>query len=239
LQRLQPVFATVAKALTIAVFTMAGPVVLWPGFCYYCIRWGEINLLARWILVPLIGAFIGWLTNVLAIRMLFRPRRPLKIFCWTLQGLIPKRQAEIAANIAGVVDKNLLPLDEVLAHINTPDVAGRLTTVVAELARRRLVERLPSFIPQGLREAAGRAIEETLYREMPSALQELIDELGRNPGTFSIGEILAAKFNKLNLNQVEEVVVEVAGRELRYIEWLGGLLGFIIGLVQAVLAGWR
>ncbi|KYH32262.1 DUF445 domain-containing protein [Neomoorella mulderi] len=193
-------------------------------------------MLARWILIPLIGAFIGWLTNVVAIKMLFRPRRPVKIFCWTLQGLIPKRQAEIAANIAGVVDKNLLPLNEVLAHLNTPAVAGRITAIVAEVARRRLVERLPSFIPQGLKEAAGRAVEETLHREMPPALQELIEELGRNPEAFSIGEILAAKFKKLNLNQVEEVVVEVAGRELRYIEWLGGLLGFLIGLVQAALA---
>ncbi|CEP67909.1 Protein of unknown function DUF445,transmembrane [Moorella glycerini] len=190
-------------------------------------------------MIPLIGALIGWLTNVVAIRMLFRPRRPLKIFCWTLQGLIPKRQAEIAANIAGVVDKNLLPFNEVLAHLNTPAVVGRITAIVAEVARRRLVERLPSFIPQGLKETAGRSVEETLRRDMPSALQELIEELGRSPGSFSIGELVAAKFNKLNLNQVEEVVVEVAGRELRYIEWLGGLLGFLIGLVQAALAGLR
>ncbi|WP_258360027.1 DUF445 domain-containing protein [Moorella sulfitireducens] len=196
-------------------------------------------MLTRWILIPLIGALIGWLTNAVAIRMLFRPQRPVKIFFWTLQGVIPRRQAEIAANIAGVVDKDLLPLKEVLAYLNTPAVARSFTDTVAEVARRRLVERLPYFIPQGLKEVAGRAIEETLHREMPPAMQELLEELGRNPGTFSIGEIIEAKFNKLNLNQIEKVVVEVAGRELRYIEWLGGLLGFLIGLVQAALASWR
>ncbi|MGI9861843.1 DUF445 family protein [Moorella naiadis] len=195
-------------------------------------------MLARWVLIPLIGAFIGWLTNVIAIRMLFRPRRPVKILFWTLQGLIPKRQAEIAANIAGVVDKDLLPWQEVLEQLHTPALEDRLTTMVVEVARRRLLERLPSFIPPGLKEAAGRSIEETLRREMPSAIRELLAEIGRAPGVFSLGGVVAAKFNKLNLQQVEEIVVEVAGRELRYIEWLGGLLGFLIGLIQALLAGW-
>ncbi|BCV22018.1 DUF445 domain-containing protein [Moorella sp. Hama-1] len=195
-------------------------------------------MLARWVLIPLIGAFIGWLTNVVAIRMLFRPRRPVKILFWTLQGLIPKRQAEIAANIAGVVDKDLLPWQEVLERLHTPALEDRLTTMVIEVARRRLLERLPSFIPSGLKEAAGRSMEETLRREMPSAIGELVAEIGRMPGVFSLGSVVADKFNKLNLEQVEEVVVEVAGRELRYIEWLGGLLGFLIGLIQALLAGW-
>ncbi|WP_338823523.1 hypothetical protein MHOCP_17180 [Moorella humiferrea] len=196
-------------------------------------------MLARWIFIPLIGAFIGWMTNVIAIRMLFRPRRPVKILFWTLQGLIPRRKAEIAANIAGVVDKDLLPVKEVLAYFNTPEATAGLTKIVADLVRRRLVERLPSFIPLGLREAAGRTIEETIMKEMPSALEELIEELSRNPASFSIGEILAEKFNKLDIAQMEDVVVTVAGRELRYIEWLGGLLGLLIGVVQAFLAGWR
>lgn len=199
---------------------------------------GVNKMYARWILIPLIGAFIGWLTNVIAIKMLFRPRRPVKILSWTLQGLIPKRQAEIAANIARVVDKDLLPLQEVLEQLHTPALEDRLTTMVVEVARRRLLERLPSFIPTGLKEVAGRSMEETLRREMPPAIQELLEELGQAKGVFSLGEVVAAKFNKLNLQQVEQIVIEVAGRELRYIEWLGGLLGLLIGLIQALLAGW-
>lgn len=66
----------------------------------------------RWIVIPLIGAFIGWITNVLAIRLLFRPHRPFQFLFWTFQGLIPKRRAEIAANVARVVDKDLLPSEK-------------------------------------------------------------------------------------------------------------------------------
>lgn len=55
--------------------------------------------------------------------------------------------------------------------------------------------------------------------------------------SFSLGDLVAEKINKLDLHQVENLIVEVAGRELRYIELLGGVLGFFIGLVQAFVAG--
>lgn len=193
----------------------------------------------RWLVIPLIGAFIGWITNLLAIRLLFRPHRPFRLIFWTLQGVIPKRRAEIAASVARVVDKDLLPLPEVVAQLHTQALEERITDLIIEVARRRLLERLPSFFPPGLKEAAGKTVEETLRREIPPALQELEAELAAaSPTTFSLGQMVADKINKLDLKKVEDIILEVASRELRYIEILGGVLGFFIGLIQAALAGW-
>lgn len=186
-------------------------------------------------IIPFVGAFIGWVTNVLAIRLLFRPYRPVKIFCWHLQGLIPKRRTELAANVAGVVDKELLPMTEIMAHLRTPHLEEQITTMVVDVARRRLLERLPFFIPVGLREVLDRTTEETLRREVPSALRELEGELAAG-ASFSIGQMVEEKINKLDLREVEAIILSVASRELRYIEYLGGLLGFLIGLVQMALA---
>lgn len=41
------------------------------------------------ILTPLITAGIGWLTNWVAIQMLFHPRVPMRVFFWKWQGLTP------------------------------------------------------------------------------------------------------------------------------------------------------
>src|SRR3989338_4570246 len=49
---------------------------------------------------PIAGAIIGWFTNYVAIKMLFRPYRPVNLLGYKLQGLIPKRRKEIAAGIA-------------------------------------------------------------------------------------------------------------------------------------------
>lgn len=189
-----------------------------------------------WIAAPLVGAFIGWVTNVLAIRLLFRPHQPVRIWRFTLQGLIPRRRREIAASVADVIDRELLPWPDLVERLYTPAMEQSLGRAVAKVACHRLQERLPAFLPGGIREVAGRALEEGLRREMPAALAELKCMLKAGEvARFSLGETVAQRIDALDLSQVEGIVLAVASRELRYIEILGGLLGFLIGLVQAAL----
>lgn len=58
----------------------------------------------------------GWITNILAIKLLFRPLRPYKIplLNYEIQGLLPKRKAEIASNIGKTVDEELLSIEDIL-----------------------------------------------------------------------------------------------------------------------------
>lgn len=65
------------------------------------------TLIAR----PLIGAVIGYITNDIAIRMLFRPRTAKYIFGMKLPftpGLIPKEKSRIASSIGITISKNLM-----------------------------------------------------------------------------------------------------------------------------------
>ena len=67
----------------------------------------ELAYIAR----PLIGAIIGYITNDIAIRMLFRPRTAKYIFGVKLPftpGLIPKEKSRIAASIGNAISKNLM-----------------------------------------------------------------------------------------------------------------------------------
>lgn len=49
-------------------------------------------MLTKLAVLAIIGAFIGWMTNVFAIKLLFRPLQPVNILGIKLQGLIPKRK---------------------------------------------------------------------------------------------------------------------------------------------------
>lgn len=65
----------------------------------------------KMFLAPVLGGLIGYITNDLAIRMLFRPRRAICIGKWQLPftpGLIPRQKARIAASIGAVVNNELL-----------------------------------------------------------------------------------------------------------------------------------
>jgi len=193
---------------------------------------------SRWVLIPLLGAFIGWITNVLAIRLLFRPRKPYRFLFWTLQGLIPKRRDELAAQIANVLDRDLLPLEELVKRFKDKGVEDKLTVLVGEIVYKYVIERLPNFLPLGWKVAIGHALEEAVRREVPALLEKMEDELLFRAGDYSLGSIAMEKLKALQLEQIEELVLKVAAKELRYIELLGGILGLAIGLLQALLSSW-
>jgi hypothetical protein len=52
------------------------------------------------LLPPVVGAVIGWLTNYVAIKLLFRPHVPFSLLGYQVQGVIPKRRKEIARSMA-------------------------------------------------------------------------------------------------------------------------------------------
>lgn len=70
----------------------------------------------EYIAAPVIGSVIGYFTNYLAVKMLFRPLKPVKIGNFTLPftpGIIPKGRDRLAKAIGGAVGNSLLT-DEVL-----------------------------------------------------------------------------------------------------------------------------
>ena len=63
------------------------------------------------MIAPLLGGVIGYITNGIAIKMLFRPLKPVYVFGKQLPftpGLIPKEKTRIARSVGNVISKELL-----------------------------------------------------------------------------------------------------------------------------------
>ena len=101
------------------------------------------------VLPVLAGAAVGYLTNWLAIQLLFRPYRPVK-WLGGLQGLIPKRQPDLADTLAEEIPANLIPSDRIIFQIRRkireamrdPELAERLLAMATASVRdeRRMRE---------------------------------------------------------------------------------------------------
>lgn len=102
--------------------------------------------LGLWLLPPVVGGIIGYFTNDLAIRMLFRPYRPVVIGGWQLPftpGLIPANQGRLARRIA----------DAILGSLLTPDALHDLARRLLELPRlEAAIAWLVSLLLERLRE---------------------------------------------------------------------------------------
>lgn len=76
----------------------------------------EIQWLLPYLIPPLLGAFIGYVTNYIAIRMLFRPLRPWRILGLRLPltpGIIPAKRFELAEKMGDMVGTHLLTSEDV------------------------------------------------------------------------------------------------------------------------------
>ena len=64
-----------------------------------------------WIVPPVVGAFIGYITNAVAIKMLFRPLKEIRLFGFRVPftpGILPKERRKLADSIGRMVDQELL-----------------------------------------------------------------------------------------------------------------------------------
>lgn len=188
------------------------------------------------ISLPVIAAFIGWGTNVIAIKMLFWPRRPVKIGGWNFWGVLPKRQKEIAASIGQVISEDLLPGSDLLKAVNTRQTRQEVTELISKNLEAKLNRFLPFFIP----ESARKKIKEHLRGQVGEEIDTLFAQLettvsGRFQAEGLLSDLVEEKINSFDFLQLENLVLKVAKKELRHIEFFGALLGFLIGLIQVLI----
>ncbi len=103
---------------------------------------------------PCIGAFIGYLTNKVAIRMLFRPLRPWYLFGVRIPmtpGVIPGKREQLAINIGEMVGRHLLTSKDIGAAISgepfQEHLAGLIDRKVQEILKKDRGA-LPEVIPE-------------------------------------------------------------------------------------------
>lgn len=186
-----------------------------------------------YVSVPLIGAAIGWVTNWVAVKLLFRPQRPVNILGYTLQGVVPKRRDELARSIGEIVENELLSVDDLVEAVKCGDTMDRIAGAVSRAIRARITDRIPVFVPVSVKRTVSDIITDQLRKDIPAVLEESLARLSVTvKETVSLKAIVEEKVNNFSLDRLEQVVLSVSARELKHIEILGGVLGFLIGLAQ-------
>lgn len=187
------------------------------------------------ILLPLTGAVIGWVTNVLAIRLLFRPLQPFRLGPLTFQGLIPKRRGQIACSVGNVVAEQLFSVDELAEQLDMPAIQREMQRLVCIAVDRWCGEKI-GLLPKSVRQTLSQRLSELVTAEValqfPRMVELLITHMREQ---VDVRAIVERKINTLPLLEVEKLVLSVARSELKQIELLGAVLGFLIGLLQALL----
>lgn len=192
------------------------------------------------ILIPTIAALIGWITNFIAIRMLFRPRTPINLGVCTLHGLVPKRQAEIARSIGDVVARDLISHDDITSVLKLPETKGKISSEIEQEIDgfiRGFAEQNP-MVGMFLQGEALTKVRSALITQLEERTPRLIEHvITAVEDKVDFQKIVESKVATLELDRLEELINRVASRELRTIELLGGVLGFLVGILQLLVIG--
>jgi len=187
------------------------------------------------IMLPVVGALIGWLTNWLAVKMLFRPYRPFRIpgTGLAIQGLLPRRRYDLARTVGEVVERELFSVDDLLLYVRTGNLADRLSSAAQAAVYQAVIDRSPGILPLSVKKFFAELISEMIADEVPAVAEQVLAEVAKAArGGISIARMVEERLNAFPLEELEGIVVRVASRELRHITLLGGVLGFLIGVLQ-------
>jgi len=213
-----------------------------PLFAGLVQTWAEIqdDFSANWVIyasMPLVAAFIGYTTKLLALQMMYRPLefRGIGAFGW--QGLVPRRAGKVAATTIELLTENLLRPEELLDKIDAEEaveeIRGPLTEAI-DVVVRDLAEQLRPGLWDALPEAGRQALKARIHRQAPKIVDNIVTEMRADLGQFLDLQFLAVTILVKNKDQLNELIKSVAADAMTFVRRSGVVFGFAIGFVQLV-----
>jgi uncharacterized membrane protein YheB (UPF0754 family) len=193
-----------------------------------------------WLLtIPVISAFIGWVTNWIAIKMLFHPREPKKILGITFQGIFPKRQKQFAEKLGKLVSNEFLSFTDIEQKISDPQnlkmVMPLIEKHVDEFLRIRLNDEMP-VISMFIGDKTITKLKTAFMKEIETLFPQVMKQFAGNlKKELDLEHIVIEKVSSFSSDKLEEILYQIMSKEFKFVEIIGAVIGFIIGVLQVVI----
>lgn len=210
----------------------------------------------EYLVPPVAGGLIGYWTNWLAIKMIFRPFEPKYVLGYRIPftpGLIPRNREEIARKISTTVASHLLnpeKLHRLFDNDNFKDSLHRTVDKVVDRAVEKILESLKSQISQetnltfiqniinNLAEKLKEKIRLKVQQKLSESIQVEIDRYLKEDfvavlQNLEVEELMFQTLMEVDVQTLEYIILGFSRKQLKYITNLGGVIGFLIGMLQA------
>ncbi|NDF98520.1 MAG: DUF445 family protein [Chitinophagia bacterium] len=194
------------------------------------------------LLLILISGFIGWITNWVAIKMLFHPRKPIKFAGFTIQGIFPKNQSQFAQKLGKLVSGEFLSFEDIEQKISKPENLQKIMPLIETQIDRFLKERLPEQMPMismFIGEKTIGKLKTTFLQEIETLLPPVMKAYaGQLKTELDLEAIITEKVATFSSDKLEELLYQIMAKEFRFVEWVGAVIGLLIGMIQVLISAW-
>ena len=193
-----------------------------------------------YLITLLLSTFTGWVTTWIAVKMLFHPRKPIKLPGYTLQGIFPKNQRLIAEKLGQVVGKELLSFDEIEQKVTNPENLQKLKPEIEAHIDGFLNIRLKEVFPMlsmFIGEKTTTQLKEAFLLELENLFPILMKTyMNKLQHDLDLEKIVTEKVAAFSSEKLENILLQITKREFKFLEFIGGFFGLLIGIVQIVVA---
>lgn len=210
-----------------------------------------------YLVVPFTAAFIGWSTNILALKMTFYPVdfvgieadnnewfgiRPIgwegvNKIGW--QGIIPAKAGEMAGKAVDMMLGKLIDLQEQFAQIDPEIVADEMTPRLEALSRQIIDEAMTEHMPLVWHQLSQRR-RERIYKEaaaeFPHAIAVIMNDVKEHIDELFDVKAMVVRALTTDKRLLNYIFLKVGKDEFKFIERSGFYFGFLFGIVQMALS---
>lgn len=187
--------------------------------------------------IPFISGIIGWVTNYIAIKMLFHPKQPRNLYLFKLHGIFPKRRVVLAERLSVIVANQLLSKQRIKEQITDPNVTEKFKASLIKDIQHEIENYISSnkllamFASKTIMDNIVKQCEKIIDKKMPSINSQIEQKIDN----VDIQKIVNERILDFSNEKFEDLIMGIIKKELKFIELAGAVLGFTIGLIQVLV----
>lgn len=191
----------------------------------------------KYISMPVISAIVGYVTNVVAIKMMFYPIEFIGVaepyLGW--QGIVPRKVAKMAGISVNTITEKLINEQEIFDRMDPDRVAeeleGPLLSIVDQITNQVMLKHQPTLW-ESLPETVKRTIVRRIQADAPEVVAEIMQDVRSNiRELFNLKDMVVSNL-VANKPLVNRIFIETGHAEFKFIGRSGLYFGFLFGCVQ-------
>jgi uncharacterized membrane protein YheB (UPF0754 family) len=205
--------------------------------------WTEIkhDAAGNWLIylsMPLVAAFVGWSTKIVALEMIYRPLEFKGIGPIGWQGIVPRRAGKVGSKTIELLTANLLKPEELVDKIDAAEAVEALRAPLSKAIddiTRDLAEQIRPGLWDSLPEAGRKAVQSRIHAQVPKVTENLLNEMKSDLSRYVDVQFLAVTTLVRNKDKLVKLMRGLGDNAMAFVRRSGIYFGFGIGLVQMVV----
>jgi uncharacterized membrane protein YheB (UPF0754 family) len=209
---------------------------LYFGFLFGLIQMIVWYFLPHWWVLPLFGVLVGYFTNLLALKLIFRPLNPIKIGKLSIQGMFIKRQKEVAREYSKIVASKIITIENIFEYIIRGPGSEKLEKIVQKQIENT-IEETAGLLKSLVEITTGSQIfihirNIACFRFMQELPMNIRQVFGYAENALDLEHILRQKMTGLTPLEFESFLRPVFKEDEKTLIMIGAILGGLAGMLQ-------